>query len=136
MLFRLRGRSQEQILQALRQRRAGLDQASARDQDSLSAAEEREIAQPSTESLARYYELAGPLDEFSVAIKAPPIEIPLLKRLGEPAFAEEPGLRYLLLPAYRLVSMEAIRAAFGDVTKPPSEDNEPSNGDRSTPGPK
>lgn len=117
LLFRLRGRSQEQILQALRQQRAGEEQTSQVAQ-STALWEEHEIAQPSVEVIKHYYDLAGPLDEFIVAIKTPPIEIPLIKRLGEPTFTEEPGLRYLLLPAYRLVSMEAIQAAYGDAQSP------------------
>lgn len=134
LLFRLRGRSQDQILQALRQRRAGMDQVGIKEQNALSMLEEREIAQPSFESLAHYYDLAESLDEFPVAIKSPPIEIPLLKRLGEPTFSEEPGLRYLLLPAYRLVSMEAIRAAYADVSKTTNDETPSSNGNRSASG--
>jgi uncharacterized Zn finger protein len=107
LLFRLRGRNQEQILQGLRQRRAGPEMQEEE--------EEPETVIPLEETLAHFWELNGSLEQFSVVVKAPTIEIPLLKRLGEPAFAPEPGLQYLLLPAYRAICQAAIQAAYGEV---------------------
>jgi len=108
LLFRLRGRSQEQVLQGLRQRRAG--QSITEDEE-----EEPEYCPPLDENLARFWDLAEPLEAFTVSIKAPLIETPLLKRLGEPNFVAEPGLQYLLTPAYRAISLAAIQAAFGET---------------------
>lgn len=108
LLFRLRGRSQDEILQGLRQRRAGL----AADEDEEE--DEIEVFTPLEQTLENFWNLGEPLDAFSVTIKAPSIEIPVLKRLGEPAFAPEPGLQYLLLPAYRAISIEARRLAFAE----------------------
>lgn len=109
LLFRLRGRSQEQILQALRQQRAG--QEAVEDKE-----EEPEVAIPLEETLARFWDLDEPLGQFSVAIRSPSIEMPLLKRLGEPAFVSEPGLQPLLGPAYQAISQTALEVAFGEGT--------------------
>ncbi len=110
LLFRLRGRSQEQILQGLRQRRSGQEALEEEDE------EEIESVVPLEETLGRFWELSEPLDAFSATIKAPAIETPLLKRLGEPAFVPEPGIPYLLLPAYRAISQTAIQVAYGEAT--------------------
>jgi uncharacterized Zn finger protein len=110
LLFRLRGRSQEQILQGLRQRRAG-GRKLEEDEE-----EETETVIPLEQSMERFWELSEPLDQFSATIKMPTIETPLLKRLGEPTFASDPGLQYLLLPAYRAIGIAAIQMAFGEET--------------------
>ena len=109
LLFRLRGHSQEQILQALRQQRAGQEVVEDRE-------EEPEVAIPLEETLARFWDLGEPLGQFSVAIRSPSIEMPLLKRLGEPAFVSEPGLQPLLRPAYQAISQTALEVAFGEGT--------------------
>jgi uncharacterized Zn finger protein len=107
LLFRLRGRSQEEILQALRQRRAG----QAEEEDELE--EEPEAVIPLEETLGHFWSLAEPLEGFQVAIKPPAIEMPLLKRLGEPAFA--PELQSVLSQAYHSISQAALQAGLGDA---------------------
>jgi uncharacterized Zn finger protein len=106
LLFRLRGRTQEQILRALRQRRAG--QASFADEEE----EEAEAILPLEETLERFYELGEPLEGFSVAIREAAIEMPLLKRLGEAASVPPPGIQSWLRPAYQGITQAALRAAF------------------------
>ena len=108
LLFRLRGRSQDQILQGLRQRRAGQD---------IQADEEGEPESVALleDNLERFWDLGEPFESFGAAIKAPLIELPLLKRLGEPTFIVDPGLQYLLLPAFRAISQAAIQTAFGEA---------------------
>lgn len=106
LLFRLRGRTQEQILQGLRQRRAG--QAFFAEENK----EEPEVVIPLEETLDRFYELGAPLEGFSVTIREPAVEVPLLKRLGEAAFVPAPGILMLLRPAYQEITRTAVRAAF------------------------
>ena len=112
LLFRLRGRSQEQILEALRQRRAGISEA-----DEIEEEEEDEVetSTPLSESLDRFWSLAAPLEPFPIEIKPPAITMPLLKRLGNPPFA--PDLQSLLYPAYQAVSQFALAVAFADSEK-------------------
>jgi uncharacterized Zn finger protein len=109
LLFRLRGRTQEQIMQALRLRRAGQETAEA------DAEEEPETFTPLDESLEAFWEMGRPLEGFSVAVRQPALEIPLLKRLGDPSFVPPPGLAALLLPAYRAIGQAAYETAYADT---------------------
>ena len=106
LLFRLRGRTQEQILQALRQRRAG-QMEMIEDEPA-----EAERAVPLEDCLEHFWELGAPLESVPVSIRPPTVEMPLLKRLGDAAFVPEPGIESLLRAAYQAIEQEAIRAAF------------------------
>ncbi len=111
LLFRLRGRTQEQILEALRARRAaGLGEGEEGEQ------EVEEIVVPF--SAEHFWELGQPLT-FKATLKPPVTELPILKRLGQPSFLSE-NIQQLLGPAYQAISQAAIAAAFTD--EPPVED--------------
>jgi uncharacterized Zn finger protein len=111
LIFRLRGRTQEQVMQALRQRRAGR-------QDTVEEElEEAEAAIPLEESLSNFWDLGAPVEGFSVSIRPPAIEMPLLKRLGEANFVPEPGIQSWLSTAYQAVSRKAIQTAFKDTSE-------------------
>jgi uncharacterized Zn finger protein len=107
LLFRLRGRSQEQILQAMRQRRAGQEEI-----EEEVEAEPEEII-PLEETLARFWEMGERLEPFPLAVKAPPIALPLLKRLGDLSFMPEGALQAYLGPAYDVITQAALAAASG-----------------------
>jgi uncharacterized Zn finger protein len=107
LLFRLRGRTQEQILESLRTRRA--DFAETEDD----AGEEEEPVLSITESITGFWELGQPLTQFKTAIQPPLTELPILKRLGQPSFLND-DLLTTLGPAYRAITQTAIEAAFGD----------------------
>jgi uncharacterized Zn finger protein len=106
LLFRLRGRTQEQILQGLRKRRAGQEIVEEEE-----ASEEPEIVAPLEETFDHFWEPGRPLETFSVAIRPPTIEMPLLKRLGDPAFMNDPGMHALLRPAFQAISRAAYDSA-------------------------
>ena len=106
LIFRLRGRTQEQVMAALRQRRAGEGETSDK------AAEEPEAVIPIEAQMDHFWELSASLEGFTVSIRPPAIEMPLLKRLGEANFVPAPGLEVLLGPAYRAIQNGAIEAAF------------------------
>jgi uncharacterized Zn finger protein len=111
LIFRLRGRTQEQVMQALRQRRAGR-------QDTVEEEmEESEAAIPLEENLSNFWDLGAPVEGFSVSIRPPAIEMPLLKRLGEANFVPEPGIQSWLSTAYQAVSRKAIQTAFKDTSE-------------------
>ena len=112
LIFRLRGRTQEQVMAALRQRRAGNDEFIEEE------VEEPEIVTPLSEQLTHFWELATPLDDFSVSIRPAQIDMPLLKRLGPPSFIPAPGLEAHLGPAYKVISSKAIKTAFMDEETP------------------
>ncbi len=118
MLFRLRGRTQEQILADLRARRAetGSDEAEF----------ETEEVTPLTETIANFWDMGQPLTRFKPAIKPPVTQTPLLKRLGQPSFLRDDLLK-TLTPAYQTITETAISTAFGqesDSPEAPSEADE------------
>lgn len=108
LIFRLRGRTQEQVMEALRQRRAG-------DDDFADEMEEPESVTPLEEQIAHFWGSSVPLDDFSVSIHAPTIEMPVLKRLGDANFVPAPGLEVLLHKAYRTIGEKAVEVAYQDV---------------------
>ena len=111
LLFRIRGRSQEQILQDLRLRRAG--QTPPKDEEE--EPEEQDVALE--ETLERFWEAGADLESFPLSISAPAMEMPILKRLGDASFAPEPGLPGLLQNAYQFISMAALAIAFADAAQ-------------------
>jgi uncharacterized Zn finger protein len=111
LIFRLRGRTQEQVMQELRKRRAGEDEVVEEE------AEEVEAAIPLEEQITNFWDVRTPPEGFAVSIRPPVIEIPLLKRLGEANFVSEPGIQSWLSAAYQAVSRKAIQAAFKDTSE-------------------
>ena len=105
LIFRLRGRTQEQVMEALRQRRAG-------DKVYEEELEEPETVIPLEEQIAQFWEFSAPFEGFSVSIHPPTIEVPLLKRLGEANFVATPGIEALLSNAYQSVSKKAVETAY------------------------
>lgn len=106
LIFRLRGRNQEQVMHALRQRRAGDVES---DQENTA---ESETVIPLEAQLARFWELSAPLEGFSASFLPALIEMPLLKRLGESSFVPTPGLQSRLRSAYQCISNKAIETAY------------------------
>lgn len=103
LLFRLRGRTAEQLTSALRERR-GME--SAREE-----AEEVDVP-PLEEELDHFWE-AGSLDAITVGVQPPTVPHAVLRRLGQPGFCEE-NLERLLGPSYEAVSKEALILALGE----------------------
>jgi uncharacterized Zn finger protein len=107
MLFRLRGRTQAQILEALRGRRA----------ESPGETEEIETETlPLSETLDQFWGSSQPL-HLRTTIKPPVTELPILKRLGQPPFLND-DLIAALGPAYQVITQAALKTAFGD--EPPA----------------
>ena len=106
LIFRLRGRTQEQVMQELRKRRAGTDEAVEEE------TEECEAGIPLDDCISNYWGLGAPLEGFSVAIRPPTIEMPLIKRLGDAAFIPDPGIESLLSDAYQTIGRKALQIAF------------------------
>ncbi len=107
LIFRLRGRTQEQILQALRARRA-----EAGPEEEAEAEEEPEAVTPLEELASRFWQPLERLEAFPTAIKPPIVGQPLLKRLGPPAFLPDEDLARLLEPVYNALTQAALATAF------------------------
>lgn len=105
LIFRLRGRTQEDVMEALRERRAG-------GAEFEEEAEEPEFVAPLEEQIDRFWEFSAPLEGFSISIRPTTIEMPLLKRLGEASFVPKPGVESLLKNAYQSISKKAIETAY------------------------
>ena len=106
LIFRLRGRTQEQVMRELRKRRAGTDEIVEEE------VEETEAVIPLEDCIPIYWDMGAPLEGFSVSIRPPTIEMPLLKRLGAASFVPDPGIESLLREAYQSAGRKAIQIAF------------------------
>lgn len=117
LLFRLRGRGQDQLLQGLRQRRMGGDVTPELE-------EEEEIEEPTVllEELVDNFWQIGPLDDFSVSVQPPSIPMPVLKRLGEPDVTSGLSLAHELKSAYEAMHQAAMMMAFSDFGPASSPD--------------
>lgn len=117
LLFRMRGRSQQEILDGLEKRRGStpdieedFTEDAARPGETLEA------------RMSDFWEAGVGLKDFNVNFLPPKIELPLLKRLGQPDFTNRYELEEMLGPAYQMVSQAARFLAFADV--PPMEEND------------
>ena len=117
LLFRMRGRSQEQVMAGLRQRNVEAEEEDAGDtQQEVQAEVSLEQVLSEEDGLAEFWGMTQDLDGFSVVIRPPEVEMPLLKRLGDPAFLPLDSLQGLLEPAYAEISRKAIETAGVEET--------------------
>ena len=120
LLFRLRGRTQEQIVRALRERRASrLDDSGDEGLAPEYAMTDDVAAAPSSSALdlERFWELGPELNGLQVHVRAPEVELEVLQVLGELAFAEDPTLQPRLAQIYRAVSDKALEVAYDEPTE-------------------
>jgi uncharacterized Zn finger protein len=131
LLFRLRGRTQEQILDGLRRHRIG----DVVDVDHLPVEEATEVneedlpieQQPlvlDEKMMENFWHGTNNLHDFPIHIKAPEVQFPVIKRLGEPDAAGHYSLEELLGNSYMAVSQAAQIIAFtgGDYLEDDDED--------------
>ena len=111
LIFRLRGRTQEQVMRELRKRRAGSDEA-VEDE-----AEEAEVVIPLEEQIENFWDVRASLEGLALSIRPPTIEMPLLKRLGEANFVPEPGLQSALSAVYQAISRKTLQVALKETTE-------------------
>jgi len=105
LLFRLRGRSQEQIMADLRARRAGTVDDDFGEQDV------EEPALPLTDTLVDFWGTNQPPKPLKTTIEPPPVNLPILKRLDQPSFLADDDLLKLLGPAYQAIAEKAATVA-------------------------
>lgn len=111
LLFRLRGRSQEQIIAALRARRSAGEPTQLAEAGVDYVTDEAAI--PLDATLDNFWTMGQALTQFATNIKPPVTPRPVLKRLGQPAFLDE-NLEQVLGPAYDAMMKAAIKAAFSE----------------------
>jgi uncharacterized Zn finger protein len=121
VIFRLRGRTQEEIVAALRARRA----AGSDEEVAPAVAPAQAVGEPAAEPdppledcLDRYWSAPEPLGDMPFTISRPEVPLALLKRLGQPPFwlqeAGGPAFLESVQPVYESVTGEALRLAFGE----------------------
>lgn len=101
LLFRLRGKTQEEILTSL---------GTGEGEEESAVPFEYAPAPPLTESLTNFWQTGPELERFTVHIAMPEEPYPLLERLGEPDFF--PEARRWLAKAYDGVSETAVQVAY------------------------
>lgn len=125
LLFRLRGRERQQVLQALRRRRSEPNQsyAGATPLDERAAGalpgqissltKTDEAVPPLSAQIDDYWGESKRLDDLHHYIGAPPIKLALLRRLGPPPFPSQSLETYdRLQEIYRNVTEQALALAF------------------------
>jgi len=122
LLFALRGRTKDQIIEALRARRADAAPQAAAEAEAAASRE----AQPESLPVTADFWIAGAaLDTFAVRIGEAQSDSAVLRQLGAAAFAGEPAARSsrrrkpsiadVLATAYAAVAAAAAKKAWGDA---------------------
>jgi uncharacterized Zn finger protein len=111
MVFRLRGRTQEQILEGIRRLQAA--DAGVPGQATVAAVSETPL--PLDPDPSHFWASGLPLASITLQLTPPTVELPVLRRLGDPAFVVHASLQELLAPAYHAISEAALAAAFAEA---------------------
>jgi uncharacterized Zn finger protein len=112
LLFELRGREREQVMDALRARRAAGTEPD--NHEILPETRAEEQATPLEEDLTNYWQRGEGIGEFQVMVAPPPVEMALLKRMGSPPFTSRPDAFVGTLSlVYGAVTRRALEFAFG-----------------------
>ena len=111
LIFKLRGRTRDDIIDALREKRAAEEES-----ESLTVvASTIEKVKPLEECLDSFWQAGYALDSFSVNPAAPAVENAVLERLGNAPFSVgKSNLRSLLSKAYEIASRAALQKASGE----------------------
>jgi uncharacterized Zn finger protein len=109
LLFRLRGKSQDEIVVAL-SRQSGVAEVEDDTEPAGSS-----FAPPLSESLDTFWQIGPAAEHFTTRIAPPETPYPILVRLGPPGFLED--LQHWLGPAYDAISEAAVAAAFAAQTQ-------------------
>ncbi len=119
LIFRLRGRNQDQVIAALRARRQ-TGEMLAEEPEPYQVAEE---VAPLEETLDRFWQMGQSLEHFPTSIAEPAPPLPVLRRLGPAPFVDE-DLEQRLGPVYTAVTQQALQVAFGDPERAGNQDEE------------
>ncbi len=122
LIFKLRGRTKEQIIETLREKRALTTTAeSSTPAASTEVSSPAETATPLTEGLSTFWQLRGDLSTFTVRPGVPQIDKAILKRLGDAPFTVgKQNVTSLLAKAYEEIEAAALRKATeGENTEEP-----------------
>jgi len=120
LLFRLRGKSKDEIIAMLRARRT------AAEPSPQPVAEKKRKARESTEPvvplekcLDRFWDTADNLEDFAVKIETPTVDAVPIKRLGTPGFWRDSKVDFIALfaRAYKGLTEASLDTALGSQDK-------------------
>ena len=115
LIFKLRGRSKEDIMEAMRKMRSA-EAVEEADGISRSSQDAREESRALEECLECYWQSGGELDLLEVNPRAPDVEGAVLKRLGQaPFYIAGVNLAALLPKAYEKAGKAALQRATGET---------------------
>lgn len=121
LLFVMRGHAKEQIMSALREKRADRAKAPALSADGQPEDPSNISELPLDRRQQDFWELDPQVRGLQIHIHLPEVELQVLKVLGELSFAENDRIREILPEIYRIVSHKAVEVAYSE--------NEPENGE-------
>jgi uncharacterized Zn finger protein len=114
LIFKLRGRTREQIIEDLRNMRAAGAKPEPEEMHGL-AASPADLLKPLEERLDSYWQKGSEIDQLEINPTAPEIQNAVLKRLGDaPFFIGDANMATLLSRAYLIAGRETQRKALGD----------------------
>jgi len=114
LIFALRGRSKEQIIEALRARRSEGLAEEAEPATAVGVIPEEAVA-PLAESLGSFWSAPGGLPDLTTDFTAPAVAALPVKRLGPPPFWHgKRDFAALMEDAYRAIGAAALRLALGE----------------------
>jgi uncharacterized Zn finger protein len=116
LIFRLRGKSKDEIIAMLRARRAAAEPAPAAEETPRPKRAPAEPVIPLEKCLDRFWDAAENLDDFAVKIEPPPVDAIPVKRLGTPGFWRDDKTDFLALlaRAYRELSQASLETVLGN----------------------
>jgi len=116
LIFRLRGKSKDEIIAMLRARRAAAEPAPAAEETPRPKRAPAEPVIPLEKCLDRFWDAAENLDDFAVKIEPPPVDAIPVKRLGTPGFWRDDKTDFLarLARAYRELSQASLETVLGN----------------------
>lgn len=113
LLFTLRGKDRDAVMDGLRQARGETAEA-------VAGPASAETTRPLT--VDRFWELDGPMANWRVTLAAPAISGAVLRRLGPPDFADDPdSLQHRLQWIYSQVTARALETGLADAASPAGE---------------
>jgi uncharacterized Zn finger protein len=118
LIFKLRGRTKEEIIEELRERRASNAEddvaVTAQSLALISSEEGRPLEE--SESLESFWQAGDRLNTIELNPAGPEVENAVLKRLGDaPYVIGKTNMASLLSKAYRIASRAALQKAAGDT---------------------
>ncbi len=113
MLFQLRGRSREELTEALRKKRSA--EIAHEAEDTSEGESPQEIVQPLEECLTNFWVAGEEMGRFRVVVAPPAVSEALLKRLGPLVLRSgRENITGILTERYRTISQQALEMALSE----------------------